>query len=186
MKLHWRIEMLGGLRVVGNGQSSVQFQTRKIAGLLVQLAYRPDRPQSREVLAEQLWPDAAPEKSRLSLRVALNSLRKILEPTPEHAGKVLVSTRTHISLKAEAFSTDVSEFKALSNQAIHTKEPEAKAKRVEEALSLYQGELLPGLYDDWILGEREALIETCYEVLTIFAESALLIGDSDKALSIMR
>ncbi len=186
MQLRWRIEMLGGLRVFGNGQSSVQFQTRKIAGLLVTLAYRPDCPQSREVLAEQLWPDTDPEKSRLSLRVALNSLRKILEPTSEYAGKVLLSTRTHISMNAEAFSTDASEFKSLCDRAIQAKEPEARAKRVDEALSLYRGELLPGFYDDWILGEREALIETCYKALTLFAESTLVSGDSDKALFIMR
>jgi len=38
-------------------------------------------------------------------------------------------------------------------------------KALEHAASLYQGDLLPNCYDQWILPEREAFHQQCLRVL---------------------
>src|SRR5579871_4092734 len=94
----WRIELLGGLRARLGPHTLTRFATYKAGALLAYLAYFPQRPHPREALAEQLWPDALPSAGRLSLRVALNSLRRQLEPPGVPTGSVLLTTASTVQI----------------------------------------------------------------------------------------
>ena len=135
----WRVEMLGGLRVVGDEHLITQFGARKTTALLALLALRPERVQPREELAAQLWPDAEWESSRNRLKQALSMLRK-------HLGPIFEASHFGIKLSLGSVETDVAQWEGL-----------VKAGRLREAGALWQGELLPGYYEDALVQERERL-----------------------------
>lgn len=152
-----RIEMLGGFQVIRNQQTVVRFHTRKAAALLAYLSLHPDRRHSRERLAEMLWPENDPEAARASLRVALASLRRQLEPPGTERGALICADRSNVGLNREAFTTDVSDFRVALQSARRAQSPEAAIPLLEQAVRLYRGELLPGFYEDWVLRDQERL-----------------------------
>ena len=120
-------------------ESVSHFPTQKAAAILAYLAVTLPRSHSREVIAELFWPDKDPALSRNSLSVTLSSLRKLL-------GDSLVSGRLQVGLNPDFVTTDVAEFEA-----------RLKAGDVAGAANLARAEFLPGLYDDWVITERERL-----------------------------
>jgi len=85
----WRVEMLGGLRVRRSEQVLTRFRTQKTAGLLAYLAFYRERAHPREILCELFWPDEEVKNARHNLSVALDSLRKQLEPPGIGKGTVV-------------------------------------------------------------------------------------------------
>ncbi len=147
----WRLELFGGIQLSGQGSTLTRFRTRKTAALLALLALR-GRPCSREELIETFWPEAEPEAAAHSLRQALSSLRPIL-------GEVLEAPqRGSVGLKPGALLTDVEEFETeLSRARQATAKPTEAHAALRRALALQRNELLPELYDDWVIQERERL-----------------------------
>ncbi len=80
MDARCRIEMLGGLRVRQGERVITRFCTEKTAALLAYLAYHLEQSHPREVLVELLWPWSKPSAGRTTLRAALNSRRRQVEP----------------------------------------------------------------------------------------------------------
>jgi DNA-binding SARP family transcriptional activator len=76
----WRIELLGGLRVQHGDRLLTRFPTQKAGALLAYLAYYRQHPHPRDRLTEQFWPEIDRDAARASLRVALSTLRRVLEP----------------------------------------------------------------------------------------------------------
>ena len=177
-----RIELLGGLRVLQNGRILTRLETRKTGALLAYLAFFRHRSHPRETLAEMLWPDEAPEAIRNRLKQALSALRRALEPPGTPAGHVLIADRVQIQLNPQAIATDVAEFEALLHAGVRTADPAACARLLEQALPLYQGELLPGYYEDWMVPERERLAEAYRNVLSRLMKARARLGDLHGAL----
>jgi predicted ATPase/DNA-binding winged helix-turn-helix (wHTH) protein len=143
----WKITLLGALSLERTGHPIItRFRSRKAAGLLAYLALHPGQ-HAREMLIGLFWPEDETAQGQLNLRVTLNSLRKQLEPPGVKAQSVLISTRTHVGLNVEAYTTDVSVLRqAIKNGDVAT---------IESFPSL---ELLPGFYEDWSVTEAERLI----------------------------
>lgn len=168
-----RVCLLGGLRVEieGGVSSTTRFQTQKTAALLAFLALQPARAHSREFLADLLWPDADEEKGRRSLRVALTSLRRQLEPPGVPVNLVLVADRTTVRLNfPTGVQTDVARFEQAA--AGTTGDTDTEESLLDEALTLYAGPLLPGFYDDWAIRERERLVDLYRSLLLRRAQLA--------------
>lgn len=112
-------------------------------------------PQShaREKLAALFWGDSTDEQARLSLRVALNNLRKQLAPNTILADRETVELNSTAALWCDAVEL------RLLLDAPH---PETNLDR---ALALYRGELLADFYDDWVFPLRQALHESLVSVL---------------------
>src|SRR5262249_53498076 len=100
------------------------------------------------------------------LKATLRWLRQELEPADVPFGTILVADRTTVGLQPEAVTTDVAEFE-LALQAIRRSESEAELTRLlTQTVELYQGELLPGCSEDWVLQERLHLAELYFEALS--------------------
>jgi non-specific serine/threonine protein kinase len=158
-----RIYLFGGLRVESGEQTLGRFRTRKTGSLLAYLAFFAPRAISREVLVDQFWPDASPEKGRGSLNTAIHSLRAQLGTFSTLPDSFLIADRNLVGLNEAYVWTDVEAFRAYASVALT--QPKAAEAR-QEALALYTGDLLEGYYDDWItdcaieLSEiRDALLE---------------------------
>lgn len=159
----WRIEMFGRLRVVGSDRTIDRFRTEKTAVLLAYLAYHLDRSHSREELIELLWPEADTARGQMSLRTAIASLRRQLEPPGTRAGTVIFSDKKSLRLNSASAITDVGEFTRLLNEAV-TDDDTANDK-LAQAAAIYRGELLAGMYDEWVVTARNALREELFEAL---------------------
>jgi DNA-binding SARP family transcriptional activator len=176
-----RIELLGGLRFVRGADSVTRFRTRKTAALLAYLAYHPHRSHSREVLTDLLWPDDEPEAGRHSLRTALSSLRRQLEPGGLGA-RVFVADHFSVGLAAAQVTTDVGEFEAAARSAQDASSPEERLRWLSRAAELYSGELLPGFYEEWIAPEHQRLEELYLRTLAALIKLLEERGDISSAL----
>src|SRR2546423_12196520 len=62
--MHWRVDLLGSLRVTQGGREVTPFLTQKVAALLAYLAYYQYQSHPREALIELLWPETDAEVGR--------------------------------------------------------------------------------------------------------------------------
>jgi DNA-binding SARP family transcriptional activator len=190
----WRIELFDGLRLrrVGPGEGAEEvpaithFESRRVALLLAYLAFYPERVHSREALAGALWPDEGAEATRERFRHALSMLRRLLEPQETPAGSVLESDRLQVRLRPEAIVTDVAEFEACRRRARSAGSPGEQLRSLREAVETYRGELLPGFYEEWVLGERERFAQEYRDALSCAASSAAAAGDAALAIDFAR
>ncbi len=172
----WRIELMGGLRIqrlsVVDSQEPQEdaapvvhrFRSRQAGALLAFLAFY-ERPHARETLAEMLWPEHDPAKSRNHLRVVLSSLRAELEPDGTARGSVIETDRNFVKLNFELVTTDVREFQSVLENAAQTGDSRAQHALLVRAVELYGGALLPGIYEEWVVPEAHRLEERFFAAL---------------------
>ena len=142
----WSVRLLGRLEASNGDVKLSHFVSQPIAALLARLALLPQRAHPREELIELLWPGVDLAVGRNRLRNAISSLRRLLEPPGVAAGAVLVADRQSVQFAPQASHCDAIEFEAA-----------VRAGDAPRARALYQGELLPGHYDDWVLEHRQRL-----------------------------
>jgi predicted ATPase/DNA-binding SARP family transcriptional activator len=188
----WSLRLFGGPRAVGgaSGREEVtRFRTQKSAALLAYLALPAGRAHAREELAALLWPDAPPEAARTNLRTALRILRGIFEgPGLAEPGTFLAADgRDHVLLRAESVSVDVAVFEAELRRAAavaaeRRADPSRETAHLEAAVAAYAGPLLPGVYEEWVLSERDRLAEAFRGALLRLSALRAAAGDADGAL----
>ena len=129
--------------------------------LLSYLLIHRDRPHSREALASLLWGDTSTEKSKKYLRQALWHLHAALNSDSGNTSDVLMVDHDWLSLNpCSNLWTDVADFERAfaAAEGIPGRQLDAeKAHGLKDAVTLYNDDLLPGYYQDWILFERERL-----------------------------
>lgn len=177
----WRIELFGGLRATRGDRVLTRFRTQKTAALFAYLAFYSRRTHPRELLIELFWPEDDPETGRHKLSVALSSLRRELEPPGVADGAVLVTERFSAGLNSDAVASDVREFETGLAAAARADDPTDRASRLIQAIDLYQGDLLPGYYEDWALREQERLQAIYLQALRQLIEHYQGVDDLERA-----
>lgn len=140
-----QIKLFGQTRLMVRGSSVDRLPSRRIEALLAYLALHPGW-QSRERVAEAVWPEQPDGKASASLRNALSVLRRILEPTGIEDRSLLESTRTQVRLSRDGCQCDVWQFQ----DAVARKDSAS-------ALALYAADLLPDIDDEWLEPIRVSL-----------------------------
>ena len=181
-----RIEMFGILTVHHQGRVLTHFATRKSAALLAYLAFFAEQAHARELLLDRFWPDMESEAARHNLRQTLFSLRRLLEPSGVPAGSLLFADRTSVRLSATSVRTDVGEFRDLLQMAAGSASAEQRLAGLEQAVALYKSGLLPDMYENWALMERERLAAACHEALDTLATLYHQEGRAPQALDCLR
>ena len=142
------VKLLGEFNVRLDGQP-IDIPSRPAQTLFAYLVLHPHTAYRREMLAGLIWPDANESNARSNLRHALWRIRKALgdplgpEVFPSDDLTVAFEPPTECWIDAN-----------LINGKANIATAQAALK---EAASAYQGEPLPGFYDDWITLERERL-----------------------------
>lgn len=176
--------LVGGSRLSGPPLSQ-----NKAGRALRLLVHRRGRKVPRDELAEAIWPDAEPDAARASLKVAIHSIRRALEPelSPRQASRFIgyeSDSYTFTSSAAtwvdvDAFSTYVSEGRSADKRGA-TEEVQVS---YTEAVKLYRGNYLAeDVYEDWCAGERRRLRETYLSLVTDLA--SIYAGRSDYARAV--
>lgn len=164
------IRLLGTFSLTYGDDMVAGVNTPRLQSLLAYLVLHRDAPQLRQHLAFQFWPDAPEGQARNNLRQALHTLRLAL-PDPD---TFLASDTRTLRWRPDApCSLDVAELeRALAEaEAVETMgatSPEARGAlraALERATGLFQADLLPSCYDEWIAPERERLRQRFLQAL---------------------
>lgn len=135
----------------------LRFPTRKLESLLAYLVLHRTAPISRQQLAFLLYPDSEDTQARTNLRLLLHRLRTSLP----YAERLIDSDAQNVWWRTDApVRVDVIEFErtiAEADQTANSRAHSAARTALEHAVVMYQGDLLPDCYDDWIEPERERL-----------------------------
>jgi predicted ATPase/DNA-binding SARP family transcriptional activator len=146
--------MFGTLRVWQGDTLHTRFRSHKAASLLAYLALHLHQAQPRERLLDLFWPEMPPDTARDNLSTTLSQLRRQLEPPGLPTHTILRADRQQLQLNPSAVTVDVVDFDALLAQATRSDRPEQTEPLLEQAIALYQGELLPGHYEEWAVQEQ--------------------------------
>jgi WD40 repeat protein/class 3 adenylate cyclase len=148
-----QIRLLGQFDVRLDGKRIV-ISSRAGQSLLAYLVMTAGTPHRREKLAGTLWPDSSEENARKNLRQELWRIRKAIpaQNLPEADDYLIADEYTLTFNRGADYWLDVS--------ILENSDPDIQS--LTSGLSLYQGELLPGFYDDWVVLERERL-QTLFE-----------------------
>lgn len=168
------IRLLGSFTVERNEQPVTTFRSLKNQALLAYLAVEAARPHTRPALAGLLWPEQPENEALLNLRQALFRLRNVLandEATPPFLqitpATVQFDQRSDHWLDATAFThlLDACDHHARTTPNAppdHRRHCRPCSERLAQAVDLYQGEFMHGIYindspalEEWLLLRRE-------------------------------
>jgi serine/threonine-protein kinase len=164
---------LGLCRTSGQELHSLLAQPKRIALLAYLCLASPRGFHRRDTLASLLWPDSEETHARSSLRNALHVLRRALgdEALLSRGDEEIAANFDLIWCDGRAFEQALSE------------------NKVEEALKLYRGDLLPGFFIDeaavferWLDDERKRLRLSAAHAARILAERLEANGNPTEAL----
>jgi Predicted ATPase len=141
------VRLIGKFDIQCDGQPVI-LASRAAQSLFAYLILTAGTLHRREKLAGMLWPDTTEEKARIYLRNELWRIRKTL-PKTSKVEYLLADNLTIGFNPASVHWLDVAAFKNISDSA--------PADEMITRLSCYQGELLAGFYEDWVILEREHL-----------------------------
>ncbi|MCB0115989.1 MAG: AAA family ATPase, partial [Caldilineaceae bacterium] len=158
----YRICLFGGLAVTcveGAQERRLTLPTGNAQSLLAYLLLHRQARHHREQIGERFWPEAPPERLRRSISDLLYRLRQALAVDLLAADADTIGLAPSIELTVDLWSFE----DAVKDGSITA---------LERAVDLYGGELLPELYDDWVLVPRVALHESYLSALQTLAEEA--------------
>ena len=152
--------------------------SRRKAALLLQLLAL-ERRAIKDQVIETLWPESGSDSGADNLYQALHILRQTLDTAlGSGTGEAVLNFEAGILSLNETVWVDVEAFSRLCAGS----SPEA----LQQALALYQGDLLPEtLYDDWAQARRTTLQHLHRDAVLKLAASHRDGGDYDTALSLL-
>ncbi|GIP32540.1 hypothetical protein J2TS4_17500 [Paenibacillus sp. J2TS4] len=147
-------QLFGGWKLCFEDGAVAEIPGGKIRLLLAYLLLAYGMPRSRRQIAFDFWPDSTEKQSLSNLRKLIHDLRACV-PQIDRYVKI---TPSYMQWNHERpCYSDVREFElAAQGQTLF---------ELRKAEALYQGELLPGLYADWLYAQRERLAQTYLQVL---------------------
>ncbi len=170
--LTMRIYLLGPLRIELAGQA-IRLPRRKVESLLAYLLLHPE-PHSRDQLATLFWGDSADAQARQSLRTALATLRKTIDPA------LLITEQDQVQINP-AFPrwVDLQTLLALEGELA-----QATGEWLLSQLELWQGELLIGHYDEWLTLAREVYHARLLNLALQIVQTLRARSDYERAIAV--
>ena len=166
-QVQWEIRLFGGLHITKEGLP-ISPPPYRTYGLFSFLCLWNKLPVRRERLGGLLYSDLPEKKVRGRISDYIWQIKKYLPGFP------LIATADQVDLDRQSIWVDVKAFKAEIDKPI--------TALSEKFLDLYQGELLPELYEDWVLVERERWHSHYVSALRNLVNNLLATGDNEKAV----
>ncbi len=172
---------LGSLHIQIDGQLVNGFRSQKAQALLAYLALVA-QPVTRERLADLFWPNATGDAGRTELRRVVYNLNRRLPG-------VIHSSRQSLSFEGAADGGEV----WLDTAAVERLCAAGNLLQLEQAASLYRGELLEGFYleecpdfESWLGRERSSWQEKHLHLLRQLTDLYESRGDYERAVQVAR
>jgi DNA-binding SARP family transcriptional activator/predicted ATPase len=153
----------------------IDLPSRSAQSLLAYLVLNAGVTHRREKLASLLWPEAKEADARSYLRQALWRIRKSLTGAALKGEDFL-----HVSELSITFE-EKSDYWLDADQLLKVVEDQPVEEILESAL-LYRGELLPGFYDEWIVLERDRLLNAYHRKMNLLLQGLIQAGNWEPVL----
>jgi len=163
-----QIFLFGHFKLIAHDSNVENFSSSRAEHLIAYLALHPGIPVKRQFLAFLLWPDSNEAQALANLRKIIFTLRHDLPDI-----NALLSIGYDSIAIAASLHLDVHTFNSLiasADKALHNGEVSSALQALAQAVQIYQGDLLPECYDEWVIIEREILAQKYLQALTRLAE----------------
>jgi DNA-binding SARP family transcriptional activator len=174
-----------GEQIIFDDSSGAATRSSRTVALVAYLAAHAGRPQARQVIAGLFWPESTEAQALTNLRRELHHLRQVLGREPS-----LVVTARDLSWRdTGTCRVDLRVFAAereAARSAAAAGDDDAVADHAARAVAQYRGDLLPGLYDDWLLDLRAELERQCADLCDLLAAARARSGDLAGAVEAAR
>lgn len=186
------LRCFNGFQVTVEKRPLTRFYSQKTRALLAYLAATAGQQHQRSHLSGLLWPDYSEKRARRNLSQTLTSLRKDLG---EGASLLQSSHRTIRLANEDGLVVDVLDFAAgqtAVRQHDHTDLLTCPTctQTLQKTADIYSGPFLnhfaiddSPLFENWIITERERLLQQAIEVLTRLSNSYAAQGQGEAALA---
>lgn len=150
--------------------------------MLAYLVLHERRRFSRMELGEVFWPDSDGDRQQLSMRRCLTDIRQAMEQDGER-GEILHAGPEGVWLDADRVESDLWRFRYLL-KAAKLVAGAARHEALMEAIELYRGPLVPGVYEPSFTSARTELedafamaaCEVCHDLISRSPREAVRIG----------
>jgi DNA-binding SARP family transcriptional activator/tetratricopeptide (TPR) repeat protein len=179
------MSLLGEQAIIDDRAGSVQVRSSRAVALVAFLAVRAGSPQSRQRIAGLLWPDSTDAQALTNLRRELHHLRQVLGDE----ASLVVTPRDLCWCDTQTCRVDVRVFdneRAAAMAAAAAGEDDGILVHAAAAVAAYRGELLPGVYEDWLLDARSQLERQCVELCDLVCAARARTGDLTGAVQAAR
>ncbi|HYX10372.1 MAG TPA: BTAD domain-containing putative transcriptional regulator, partial [Candidatus Acidoferrum sp.] len=162
---HVRLRLLGAFALTGADGTPISIGSPRAQSLVACLALNRGVAQSRKQVSFLLWPDSAEAQAHNNLRQLLHQVRRSWPGSDAflagRGGALVLKSGPDLAIDIDDHELAV----AAATDGDDEAQPEATRKAFEAAVDSYSGVLLPAIYDEWILPERERLADTHLRVL---------------------
>ena len=179
------VTLLGGQAITEDGTGSVRMRSSRTVALIAFLAVHAGSPQARQRIAGLFWPDSTDAQALTNLRRELHNLRHVLADEPS----LVVTSRDLCWRDSEGCRVDARIFDIECKAALAAAaagDSEGILAHAACAIAQYGGELLPGMYDDWLLDARSELERHCVDLCDLLCETRARRGDLAGAVNAAR
>lgn len=185
--LRLEVHLLGVGRVITPWATSQAPLSRSCRLLLAYLLLGRNRTHARDVVASVFWGESPEPLARRRLNTTVWRLRRALEPEGVSRGAFIVGgANGELGFNRESsFWLDVDEFESLAAPLLERPSRELDRDSLaclERAVSLYEGELLEGEYDEWVLADRARLANLHLAGLLRLVDGFRRLGEITKAI----
>lgn len=149
-----QLQLLGAFRLTCDTTPINLANAPRLQSLLTYLALQPPLAHQRQQLAFRLWPDSSDKQAQTNLRKQIYRLR---HEFPEIEAVLAIDPYTILRRPEISWSVDAVDLETAITCAAASQDRHQARALLEQAIRLYQGELLPGGYDEWLGPPRERL-----------------------------
>jgi len=160
--LKLRMELFQQVRITHMGNDAAVFLPEALCPLLAFLIIGRNRSHSRREIVENLWQRDADPALLHRLSNCLYRLRQALEPTEQKTSSVLqapsgqnvfIEANANLWIDVAAFEETALQVTSIPNDKLTVED----GQKLEDAIQLYTGDILPYCLDDWLVRENDRL-----------------------------
>jgi DNA-binding SARP family transcriptional activator/tetratricopeptide (TPR) repeat protein len=166
------VSLLGEQGITDDG-TSVQVRSSRAVALVAFLAVHAGSPQSRQRIAGTFWPESTDAQALTNLRRELHHLRQMLG----QERSLVVTSRDLCWGDTDTCRVDLRIFDRARTAALAAGDDAGVLAHATTAVECYKGDLLPGVYDLWVLDARSDLDRQCADLCDLLGAARARAGD---------
>ena len=169
------VSLLGDQAITEDG-TSVQAHSSRVIALVAFLAVHAGAPQPRQRIAGTFWPESTDAQALTNLRRELHNLRQILG----RESSLVVTSRHLCWCDTDSCRVDLRAFTTARSAALAADaagDDGGVLAHAATAVECYKGDLLPGVYDEWLLEVRSELDRQCADLCDLLVAVRTRAGD---------
>jgi DNA-binding SARP family transcriptional activator/tetratricopeptide (TPR) repeat protein len=171
-----RVSFLGEQAITDDRAGSIRGRSSRVVALVAFLVLHAGSAQARQRIAGLLWPESTDAQALTNLRRELHHLRQILGDEPS----LVVTSRELCWSDTKTCRVDVRVFDTERKAALAATaadDDDGILRHASAAIAAYRGELLPGVYDDWLVDARAQLERQCVDLCDLAGAARARVGD---------